>query len=90
MQTKQELIDEANGWKGKNKYLFQLANDKLKRGDYSDNKPTKTLESKVSKEFKDYKNMTVIELKKIAKKLGISKYYNLKEDELIKEIRKRD
>lgn len=39
--------------------------------------------------FEQYKDMTVKELREIAKKLLVSKYYDLKEDELIKEIMKK-
>ena len=36
-----------------------------------------------------YFKKTVVELKNIAKKLGVSKYYSLKEKQLVKEIMKR-
>ncbi len=67
---------EREGWRGKNKYIFKKINWAIKLLKSKLKEPEKLT-------FAQYKDMTVIELKEIAKGLSIPKYYNLKEDALI-------
>ncbi len=75
MATKEELEKQEQDWNGVNKYLADEARGKLKDKSYD-------------KPFDYYKAKTVKELKAIAKGIGIPKYYDLNEDELIKSIMK--
>ncbi len=83
--TIKEEIDalerEREGWRGKNKYIFKKLNWAIKLLKHELNEPKKLT-------FVQYKEMTMIELKEIAKELKIPKYYNLKEDALIVAIMK--
>lgn len=82
MVTKADLEAEMEGWRDKNNNLFDIAKMKLKNGEYEDAPKVKPSKEKL-------KGKTVIQLKVIAKKLDVPKYYNLREDDLIVEILKR-
>tara|TARA_Y100000310_G_scaffold37698_1_gene35363 strand:+ start:930 stop:1229 length:300 start_codon:yes stop_codon:yes gene_type:complete len=95
MSTKKELIEEMEGWRGKNPLLVKEIQKKIRFGQYDkeveeekdDAKELSNHEVKADKpSFQDYKDKNMDELKRIAKGFGVKSYYNLKEDELIKKI----
>ena len=96
-RTTEQLKETFEHYPNKlNKYLHQAARKELmKRGKLikikavapaKDIKEVKKLPIEETDEYKDLKSRTVLELKLIAKKKGIPKYYDMKEDTLIKAI----
>lgn len=90
MATKEELEAEIKAWEGKNKYLVERARDRIEKGEYDKPKRKLGVPSMVKRSAEYYKRKTVEELKKIAKKRGIPKYYDLRESQLIKKIMESD
>lgn len=81
MATKEELEEQLKTWDGVNKYLADDARGKLKDKNYED-----YVKPKPKKSFNYYKEMTVKELRKIAKRMGIKGYSAYNEDGLIERI----
>lgn len=90
-QLRRDLVDygdvPTNPGHPLNKYIVKNAKRELKK--YPGVKVNKVPNLVNMTTFKQYKAMTVKELKDIAKKLGVHKYYDLKEDDLINEIMKK-
>ena len=76
-----ELKEEIEAWRGLNKYIVKRAKRDLR--DLNNSRTTNAY-------FSEYKSKNMEELNSIAKKLGVPQYYDLKEENLIKEIMKRE
>ena len=89
-QRKQELLTEIKDWSGKNRIIVKRAREELMRlGHFKKDKSKAVKKEDSTKGYHFYKKKTVTELKKLAKKLDVPKYYSLKEDDLIKAIMKK-
>ena len=76
----EELEAHIKSWDGINKYIVKDAKARI-----IELNKLKVDKPKVAKDFKFYKDKTMVELKYIAKSKGLS-YSNIKEDDSIKKI----